>query len=168
VKGVEFEMPFEMVATLGIVLFLAVMVALMVFIVKSFGEGRKARQKQLEAHRLKHGGEHILEWDGQREQGTPDTEFGALVVAIPKRVGSGKACFYEKGVVVGRRRLAYRDLKDLLCNSSSGGHINIKEAARDMSVIWLYPKKGSVIGIRALNYKLNPETIARIQHGLGC
>lgn len=57
-------------------------------------------RKKAEEHRIKHGGEYILEWSGNLASGAPDAEFGKLVVEVPKKRGDGAARFYEKGLVL--------------------------------------------------------------------
>lgn len=73
--------------------------ALIVWYLKAFYAERAEREKKAEAHRQKHGGEHILEWSGPFADGAPDGKFGKLVVEIPKKRGGGAARrgFTKKG-----------------------------------------------------------------------
>lgn len=41
-----------------------------------------------------------MEWSGNLASGAPDSEFGKLVVEVPKKRGDGAARFYEKGLVL--------------------------------------------------------------------
>ena len=96
-----------MISGIIFLLFLAGGTALIVWYVKSFYAERENRTRKAEEHRSRHGGECILEWSGSLADGVPDAEFGRLVVEIPKKHGDGAARFYEKGLVLEKKRLPY-------------------------------------------------------------
>ena len=143
--------------------------ALIIWYLKAFYAERAARQKKAEEQQNRHGGECVLEWRGSFADGAADTEFGRLVVEIPKKSGNGAALFYEKGLVLGKKRLAYSEIKDVLYAASTPDKkYTLKQAVRDMAVLWIYPKKGRIaIGIRELNYQFDNETMENIKKGLG-
>ena len=85
-----------------------------VWYLKSFYAERDNRAKKAEEHRSKHGGESILEWNGNLADGAPDAEFGKLIVEVPKKRGDGAARFYEKGLVLEKKRLPYSEIKDVV------------------------------------------------------
>lgn len=157
-----------MITGIVFLLILAGGAALIVWYLKSFYASRAEREKKAEAHRQKHGGEHILEWSGPFADGAPDGEFGKLVVEIPKKRGGGAARFYEKGLVLDKKRLPYSEIKDiLLAAATPDKKLTLKQAARDMGVLWIYPKKGSAIGLREMSYRFDNEVMGKIKEGLG-
>ena len=120
-----------------------------------------------EAQAARHGGQFVLEWEGPRAQGAADSEFGPLLVEIPKKLGSGSARFYERGLVLGSKRVSYDNLKDVAFIPGCGGGFTPKQKMRNSSVLWLYRKKGSTIGVRDLSYRFDKQTMEAIQTGLG-
>ena len=134
---------------------------------KAWYKGQHRRLVGAVAQAQRHGGRFVLEWDGPRAQGAADSEFGPLLVEIPKKTGSGSAKFYEIGAVVGNKRIPYDNLKDVVFVPGSGKGLTPKQRLRNSAVLWLYRKKGSTIGIRDLNYRFDGETMERIQKGLG-
>lgn len=158
-------------AYLPAIIILLLFVGVAVYIVyyfKSFYAGRADRAKKAEEHRKQHGGECILEWSGSFANGAADTEFGKLVVEVPKKRGNGAARFYEKGLVLENKRLPYSEIKDVVFSSAgSGNKFNLKQAAREMGALWIYPKKGATIGLREISYKLDNEIMEKIKEGLG-
>lgn len=157
-----------MVTGIIFLLILAGGAALIVWYLKSFYADRAERERKAEAHRQKHGGEHILEWSGELAGGAPDGEFGRLVVEVPKKCGDGAARFYEKGAVIDKKRLPYSQIKDiLLAAAEPGGKHTLKQAARDMGVLWIYPKKGAAIGLREMSYRFDNDVMEKIKQGLG-
>ncbi len=157
-----------MLTGLIVILFVVGGIALIVWYLKSFYAERANRAKKAEEHRSKHGGECILEWSGNLADGEPDAEFGKLVVEVPKKRGNGAARFYEKGLVLENKRLPYSQIKDVLfVAATSGNKYTLKQAARDMGVLWIYPKKGATIGLREMNYQFDNEIMEKIKQGLG-
>ena len=153
------------------ILFLCVFVFIIVFFVlyiKTWNQGRAKRQAGAEANRQRHGGRCVLEWDGPRAQGAADGEFGGLVVEIPKKSGSGGAKFYERGFVLGNKRVSYDNLKDVVFFPGNPGRaFTLKRKIQNSAVLWLYRKKGSTIGIRDFGYRFDSQTMENIQKGLG-
>lgn len=157
-----------MISGIIFILILVGGVALIVWYLKSFYAERANREKKAEEHRIKHGGECILEWSGNLASGAPDAEFGKLVVEVPKKRGDGAARFYEKGLVLEKKRLPYSEIKDvLLVAATLGPKFTLKQAARDMGVLWIYPKKGATIGLREMNYQFDNAIMEKIKQGLG-
>lgn len=157
-----------MISGIIFLLFFAGGTALIVWYVKSFYAERENRTRKAEEHRSRHGGECILEWSGSLADGAADAEFGRLVVEIPKKHGDGAARFYEKGLVLEKKRLPYSEIKDvLLAAATSEKKYTLKQAARDMGVLWIYPKKGAVIGLREISYEFDNEMMEKIKQGLG-
>lgn len=151
-----------------ILLFVAGIIALIVFYMKSFNAQRDNRIKQAEAYRQQHGGEYKLVWEGQYASGAADQEFGQLVVEIPKKRRNSSARFYEKGLVLDKKRLPYSEIKDIIFTPAKNNKkLTLKQSTRDMGVLWIYRKKGSTIGIRETNYQFNNEIMAKIKQGLG-
>lgn len=150
---------------------LVVFVGLIVFVVwylKSFYAARAQKQKKAEEQRARHGGESVLEWSGDYADGAPDGEFGRLVVIVPKKRGDGGARFYERGLVVDKKRLPYSEIKDIAYSSATPGmKVTLQQMTRDTGVMWIYPKKGSTIGLRGLTYRLDNEIMENIKAGLG-
>lgn len=141
---------------------------LIVWYLKAFYADRRERQSKAEERQMRHGGECVLEWNGNFADGMPDAEFGRLVVRIPKRRGDGAALFYEKGLVLEKKRLPYSEIKDVLYAASTPDKkYTLKQAVMDMAVLWIYPKTGHTIGIRAINYEFDNETMEEIKKGLG-
>nr|WP_325243380.1 hypothetical protein [uncultured Oscillibacter sp.] len=99
--------------------------------------------------------------------GTADSEFGPLLVEISKKLGGGSARFYERGLVLGSKRVSYDSLKDAAFIPGSGGGFTPKQKLRNSSVLWLYRKKGSTIGIRDLSCRFDKQTMEAIPTGLG-
>lgn len=153
------------------IIFLLLVIGCIVFLVwyfKSFYEERAERQKKAEAQRDLHGGECILEWSGSFAEGMADTEFGRLVVEIPKKRGGAAARFCEKGLILDKKRLPYSEIKDiLLVAASEKKKYTLKQAVQDMGVLWIYPKKGAAIGIREMTYQFDNELMEKIKSGLG-
>ena len=157
-----------MISGIIFILFLVGGVALIVWYLKSFYAECANRAKKAEEHRSKHGGECILEWSGNLASGDLDVEFGKLVVEVPKKRGDGAARFYEKGMVLEKKRLSYSEIKDVIfVAATSGTKFTLKQAARDMGVLWIYPKKGSTIGLREMSYQFDNEIMEKIKQGLG-
>lgn len=157
-----------MLSVLIVTLFFVGGTALIVWYLKSFYAERANRAKKAEEHRSKHGGECILEWSGSFASGVPDAEFGKLVVEVPKKRGDGAARFYEKGLVLEKKRLPYSEIKDVLfVAATSDKKYTLKQAARDMGVLWIYPKKGAAIGLREMSYQFDNEIMEKIKQGLG-
>ena len=135
---------------------------------KTWSKDQRQRLASAEAQAQRHGGRFVLEWDGPRAQGAADGEFGPLLVEVPKKLGGGAARFYEQGAVVGNKRVSYDNLKDVFFQAGSGQKgFTPKQKLRNSSVLWLYRKKGSSIGIRDLSYKFDRQTMENIQKGLG-
>ena len=155
-------------AYLPVILMLLIFIggaALIIWYFKAFYAERDARQQRREEQ---FGGEYTLRWKGSYAQGAPDAEFGQVVVEVPKKNGSGAARFYEKGLVLENKRLPYSEIKDVLCAEAKPGKKHtLKQAVRDMGVLWIYPKKGATIGIRELNYQFDNEVMQKIRKGLG-
>lgn len=157
-----------MLSVLIVTLFFMGGIALIIWYLKSFYAERANRAKKAEEHRSKHGGECILEWSGSFASGVPDAEFGKLVVEVPKKRGDGAARFYEKGLVLEKKRLPYSEIKDVLfVAATSDKKYTLKQAARDMGVLWIYPKKGAAIGLREMSYQFDNEIMEKIKQGLG-
>ena len=157
-----------MLSVLIVTLFFVGGTALIVWYLKSFYAERANRAKKAEEHRSKHGGEYILEWNGSFASGAPDAEFGKLVVEVPKKRGDGAARFYEKGLVLEKKRLPYSEIKDVLfVAATSDKKYTLKQAARDMGVLWIYPQKGATIGLREKSYQFDNENMEKIKQGLG-
>ena len=90
------------------------------------------------------------------------------IVEIPKNRGDGAARFYEKGLVLEKKRMPYSEIKDiLLVSATSNKKYTVKQAIRDMGVLWIYPKKGATIGLREMSYQFDNEIMERIKQGLG-
>ena len=51
--------------------------------------------------------------------------------------------------------------------ATSDKKFTLKQAARDMGVLWIYPKKGAAIGLREMNYQFDNEIMEKIKQGLG-
>ena len=155
---------------LGILLLLLViggLVAFAVIMTKGFNAASAQRQTWAEENQKRHGGQRTLEWDASRSEGAVDASFGPLVVEIPQKLGE-PARFYEQGVVMGRKRLLYQDLKDVVVEGETRKGIQTLETTlRDSGKLWLYPKKGGAIGLMALTYRFEGGTMERIQRGLG-
>ncbi len=142
--------------------------ALIVWYVRAFYAERGNRQKKAREHRMRYGGECILEWNGSFADGPVDPEFGKLVVEIPRKRGSGAACFYERGLVLENKRLPYGEIKDvLLAEATTDKKYTLKQAVRDMGVLWIYPQKGTAMGIREMSYHFDNEIMKKIKQGLG-
>ena len=150
-----------------ILLFIAFLVWMCAAITRAWNKGASRRRTGAEAQAARHGGQYVLEWDGPRAQGAADGEFGPLLVEIPKKSGGDAARFYERGLTVGGKRVAYAELKDAAFIPGSGGGITPAQKMRNSSVLWLYRKKGSTIGIRDMSYRFDRQTMEAIQTGLG-
>ncbi|MFR4990358.1 hypothetical protein [Anaerotruncus colihominis] len=149
-------------------LILGGLIAFIVWYLKAFYSAREKKQKNAEEQRARHGGKSVLEWPGRYAEGEPDREFGRLIVMVMKKRGNGGACFYEEGLVIDNKRLPYSEIKDIVYSPATAGkRITLKEAVRDTGVMWIYPKKGSTIGLRGLTYRLDNETMENIKKGLG-
>lgn len=160
----------DILSVTGIFTFLlfAGLIVFIVWYLKAFSASRSKNQKKAEEQRKRHGGESVLEWSGSFANGEPDTEFGRLVVVIPKKRGDDAARFYEKGLVVNNKRLPYSEIKNIgYSASSSEKKYTLKQLVRDSGVMWIYPQKGSVIGIREMSYQFHNETMENIKKGLG-
>ncbi len=157
-----------MISGIVFILFLVGGAALIVWYLKSFYAERANRAKKAEEHRSKHGGECILEWSGSLAGGAPDAEFGKLIVEIPRKRGDGAARFYEKGLVLEKKRLPYSEIKDVLfVEATSDKKYTLKQAVSDMGVLWIYPKKGATIGLREMSYEFDNAIMEKIKQGLG-
>ena len=87
---------------------------------------------------------------------------------VPKKRGDGAALFYEKGLVLEKRRLPYSEIKDVLLEAATENKkYTLKQAVRDMGVLWIYPKKGTTIGLREMSYQFDNEIMEKIKQGLG-
>lgn len=141
-----------------------------VWIMKLFNEGRRIRQKNAEEQRQRHGGESVLEWDGPYAEGEPDAEFGRLVVQFKQKKGSGYARFYERGLVRGKRRLPYSEVKDMLVLEENAP--KMATALRRMqdqrsTGLNIYPKKGMQMAISKFDYEIDIKLLRDVQNGLG-
>ena len=150
-----------------ILLFIAFLVWMCVAITRAWNKGASRRRTGAEAQAARHGGRYVLEWDGPRAQGAADGEFGPLLVEIPKKSGGDGVRFYEQGLTVGGKRVAYAELKDVAFIPGIGGGLTPAQKMRNSSVLWLYRKKGSTIGIRDMSYRFDKQTMEAIQTGLG-
>jgi len=149
------------------ILIIAFIIWMCVALTKAWNKGASQRRQGAEAQSRRHGGQYVLEWEGPRAQGAADSEFGPLVVEIPKKSGGDGAKFFERGVVVGNKRVSYDNLKDVVFIPGSGKGFTPKQRMRNAAVLWLYRKKGSTIGIRDLTYRFDAQTMEAIQKGLG-
>lgn len=149
------------------ILILVFLVWMVVTIVKVWNKGAARRSAGAEAQAARHGGQYVLEWNGPKAQGAADGEFGPLLVEIPKKSGGSGALFYERGLVLGGKRVAYDNLKDVVFIPGTGGGLTPAQKMRNSSVLWLYRKKGSTIGIRDMSYRFDSQTMQDIQAGLG-
>lgn len=150
-----------------ILLFVLFLIWICAAIMKSWNKGASQRRAGAEAQAARHGGRYVLEWDGPRAQGAADGEFGPLLVEIPKKSGGDGVRFYEQGLTVGGKRVAYAELKDAAFIPGIGGGLTPAQKMRNSSVLWLYWKKGSTIGIRDMSYRFDKQTMEAIQTGLG-
>ena len=153
---------------MGEFLFLAIIVVgiiLIVWYIRAWNKNQRRRQAEAESHRQRHGGQTVLEWSGPKASGAPDHEFGELLVEIPKKSG-GSARFYERGVIVGDKRLSYDTLKDVTFAERTPALIQTPKTA---AVMWLYPKKGMgrPVSLFSLNYEYKDADMKAIQAGLG-
>ena len=143
-------------------------IVFVVWFTKLWNTGMKQRQASAEEQRKRHSGQTVLEWDRPRAQGEPDGEFGPLFLEISKKIGSGKALFYERGAVVGRKRIPYDTLKDVVFFPHKPGRAwTLKQKIQNAGVLWLYRKGKSTIGIRDLNYRFEEDDMQAVQDGLG-
>ncbi len=157
-----------MISGIVFILILVGGAAIIIWYLKSFYAERANRAEKAEEHRSKHGGEYILEWNGNLASGAPDAEFGKLVVEVSKKRGDGAAHFYEKGLVLEKKRLPYSEIKDVIfVAATTDTKFTLKQAARDMGVLWIYPKKGATIGLREMSYQFDNEIMEKIKQGLG-
>lgn len=147
-----------------ILIAIVVAVIMIVWYLKAWNKSKASREAQAEEQRQRHGGQTVLEWDGPAAQGAADGEFGPLLVSVPKKSGGDGALFYEKGLVLNGKRVSYDSLKDVVYMDSSPSLIPTPKTA---GVMWLYPKKGSAIGINGMSYKLDNETMNAVCRGLG-
>ena len=90
-----------------------------------------------------------------------------MLVELPKKMGKDCARFYERGLVLGGKRVPYENLKDVAFIPGTGGGITPAQKMRNSSVLWLYRKKGSTIGLRDMSYRFDKQTMEDIQTGLG-
>lgn len=151
------------------IIFLAIIAAgvvLIVSYVRSWNKSQSSRQAQAETQRQRNGGQAVLEWSGPKAQGAADSEFGELLVEIPKKSGNGGVRFYRLGVDVDGKRLSYALLKDVVFAERSPGLI---QTPKNAAVMWLYPQKGlgKPISIFSLHYQFEDPTMRAIQTGLG-
>lgn len=154
---------------MGGILFLIVIVVGIILIIsylRAWNKSQNSRQAQAESQRQRHGGQAILEWSGPRAQGAPDSEFGELLVSIPKKSGGG-AYFYQRGASVDGKRLSYGDLKDVAFVERTPGALI--QTPKTAAVMWLYPQKGKgrPISIFSLHYQYEDATMKAVQEGLG-
>lgn len=152
---------------IAIVLFILFLIGMSVAITKFWNKGAARRRAGAEAQAARHGGQFVLEWNGPRAQGAADGEFGPLLVELPKKMGKDCARFYERGLVLGGNRVPYDSLKDVVFIPGIGGGITPAQKMRNSSVLWLYRKKGSTIGLRDMSYRFDKQTMEDIQTGLG-
>ena len=152
---------------IAIVLFILFLIGMSVAITKLWNKGAARRRVEAEAQAARHGGQFVLEWNGPRAQGAADGEFGPLLVELPKKMGKDCARFYERGLVLGGKRVSYDGLKDVVFIPGTGGGITPAQKMRNSSVLWLYRKKGSTIGLRDMSYRFDKQTMEDIQTGLG-
>ncbi len=103
------------------ILFLGCAVGLPIWYCKSFYAQRAKRQKGAEEHLLRHGGERVLEWNGEAPPGEADAEYGTLLVEVAAKRGGENARFYEKGLVTGKRRMPYSDIRDVVYAAGTPG-----------------------------------------------
>ncbi len=150
------------------ILFLGCAVGLPIWYCKSFYAQRAKRQRGAEEHLLRHGGERVLEWNGEAPPGEADAEYGTLLVEVAAKRGGENARFYEKGLAVGKRRMPYSDIRDVVYAAGTPGKkYTAKAAVRDAAVLWIYPKKGMAFSISELNYALDDQVMENIKKGLG-
>ena len=149
------------------ILAIAFIVWFSVALTKGWNKQAARRRAGAEAQAARHGGQFVLEWNGPRAQGAADGEFGPLLVELPKKLGGGSAQFYERGLVLGGKRVPYENLKDVAFIPGTGGGITPAQKMRNSSVLWLYRKKGSTIGLRDMSYRFDKQTMEDIQTGLG-
>ena len=152
---------------IAIVLFIVFLIWMCVAITKSWNKGAARRRAGADAQAARHGGQVVLGGNGPRAQGAADGEFGPLLVELPKKMGKDCARFYERGLVLGGKRVPYENLKDVAFIPGTGGGITPAQKMRNSSVLWLYRKKGSTIGLRDMSYRFDKQTMEDIQTGLG-
>ena len=152
---------------IAIVLFILFLIWMCVAITKFWNKGTARRRAGAEAQAARHGGPFVLEWNGPRAQGAADGELGPLLVELTKKMGKDCANFYERCLVLGGKRVSYDNLKDVVFIPGTGGGITPAQKMRNSSVLWLYRKKGSTIGLRDMSYRFDKQTMEDIQTGLG-
>ena len=133
-------------------------------------QGASDENGGLGPQRQRHGGESVLEWDGPYAEGEPDAEFGRLVVQFKQKKGSGYARFYERGLVRGKRRLPYSEVKDMLVLEENAP--KMATALRRMqdqrsTGLNIYPKKGMQMVISKFDYEIDIKLLRDVQNGLG-
>ncbi len=158
-------------SVLGTVLMAVLIVGSIAFscwFIRSWNREKRLRQEEADAHRMRHGGQAVLEWTGPRAAGEPDSEFGPMLVELPRRSGSGSAAFYKYGAVIGKKRVCYEELKDVVfLPGEPGPSRTLKRAVQNSAVLWLYRNRGPAIGIRDFQYEFNAPVMEAIQRGLG-
>lgn len=91
-----------------------------------------------------------------------------MIVEAPNKRGDGAARFYENGLVMEKKRLPYSEIKDVVfVAATSDKKFALKQAARDMGVLWIYLKKGAGIELREMSYQFDNEIMEKIKQGLG-
>lgn len=138
-----------------------------VFYVKAFHRSKAERQKTAEEHLLKHDGKRVLEWNLPRTPGEGDSEFGELIVVLPKKIGEG-AKFYAYGCIIDDKRVSYMDLNDIVVQRDTRtSFTGLKRSLQNCGKLWLYRNSGSTIGLNTLIYQYEDETALAIKSGLG-
>ena len=151
-----------------LILFAVICVLVVVGIFRVWNKGVAQRQAGADAQRVRNGGQAVLEWNGPKAQGPADSEFGELLVDIPKKSGTSGVQFYRLGLVMNGKRTSYENLKDVVyIPGTKGFAVTPAQKLRNSAVLWLYRKKGSTIGIRDLSYRFDDATMQAIQTGLG-
>ncbi len=152
----------------AIIVLVIIFVVITVLVCRIWNKGQKSRQAGAEAQRAHNGGQAVLEWTGPKAQGPADPEFGELLVEIPKKSGEVELRFYRLGFILKGKRTSYENLKDVVYIPGTPGlALTLKQKLQKSSVLWIYRKKGSTIGIRDFTYRFDDATMEAIQTGLG-
>ena len=156
---------------LGIAVMIALVVgctAFLIWFTRSWNKAKKHRQDNAALQRQRHSGQTVLEWDGPRAVGEPDPAFGSLLEEFPRK-GGGSARFYERGLVLNRKRVPYDSLSDVVFYPGEAERgKDLKEAIQNSAVLWLY-RKGlrRTLGIRDFQYGFDHASCEKIRDGLG-
>lgn len=139
--------------------------AVIVLYLRAWNKSKSSRQAKAETQRQRNGGQAVLEWNGPKAQGAADSEFGELLVEIPKKRGDS-ARFYRLGAVIDGRRLPYDSLKDVVFAERTPALI---QTPKNAAVMWLYPQKGMgrPISLFSLHYSYEDRDMRALQAGLG-